>query len=102
MKLLNFVKHKTAGWIGVVYLNKTGEKRVCNGAFDWPLPAERESKGDIVQALNVDLTKFFHLLDRSCENPLSGMGQIRNMVCAELGYGKLCELKKQWKEELDK
>ena len=36
-KIINFVRHKTAGWAGVIYLDKKGQKRVNNGCFDWPL-----------------------------------------------------------------
>ena len=48
-KFQNFVQHKTAGWVGVVYLDESGNRRVCNGCFDWPLTSEREGKVNVVQ-----------------------------------------------------
>lgn len=88
-KFLMFVKHKTAGWVGVVYLSEDGKMRVCNGVFDWPLTPEREEKVDTVQAKDVDLTTFFRLLNRSCDNPFSGMGRIRNIVFAQTGISSM-------------
>ena len=48
-EIVNFVRHKTAGWAGVVYLDKRGQKRVNNGCVDWPLTQEREEKLSVVE-----------------------------------------------------
>lgn len=48
-EIVNFVRHKTAGWAGVVYLDKKGQKRVNNGCFDWPLTQEREEKLSVIE-----------------------------------------------------
>ena len=51
-KFQNFVQHKTAGWVGVIYLDEADKRRVCNGMFDWPLTPEREEKGNVVQNIS--------------------------------------------------
>lgn len=84
-KFQNFVQHKTAGWVGVVYLDESGNRRVCNGCFDWPLTSEREGKVNVVQKAEADFTRFLHLLNESCERVVIDMLPVCDMVYAELG-----------------
>ena len=84
-KFENFVQHKTAGWVGVIYLDEADNRRVCNGMFDWPLTPEREEKVNVVQKTDADFTNFLRFLTRSCNDLVINMSSVRDMVCAELG-----------------
>lgn len=84
-KFQNFVQHKTAGWVGVIYLDEADNRRVCNGMFDWPLTPEREEKVNVVQKTDADFTNFLRFLTRSCNDLVINMSSVRDMVYAELG-----------------
>lgn len=65
-EIINFVRHKTAGWAGVIYLDKKGQKRVNNGCFDWPLTQEREEKLSVIEKNSDGVKNFLDRLGMSC------------------------------------
>ncbi len=69
MKILNYCRHKTACWEGVLYENDRKETRVSNGLFDWPLTPERREKLELVE--HIDVQKIISYLRlRSTGKPL--------------------------------
>lgn len=69
MKILNYCRHKTANWEGVLYENDRKEIHVSNGLFDWPLTPERREKLEMVE--RIDVQKIIsYLLLRSTGKPL--------------------------------
>ncbi len=53
MKFLNYCRHKTAEWEGVLYEDNRKETRVSNGLYDWPLTPKREEDLEIVERIDV-------------------------------------------------
>lgn len=69
MKILNYCRHKTANWEGVLYKNDRKEIRVSNGLFDWPLTPERREKLEMVERIDVQkIISYLRL--RSTGKPL--------------------------------
>ncbi len=62
MKFLNYCRHKTAEWEGVLYEDNRKEIRVNNGVCDWPLTPKRQADLEIVERIDVPkLVSFLEL-----------------------------------------
>ena len=63
MRIINLCRHKAAGWDGVIFLDKSGEVKVTNGVFIWPLTPHRLESLAFVET--VDMDKILHFLSGS-------------------------------------
>lgn len=79
-RILDFVRHKTAGWAGVVYLDKKDQKRVNNGCFDWPLTQEREEKLSVIEKSSDGVKDFLDRLDINCANLFTNMNYVHDLI----------------------
>jgi len=52
LRLVNFCRHKTAGWEGFIFLNVHGEAQVTNGICIWPLVPRRMDSLEIVETVD--------------------------------------------------
>lgn len=53
MKILNYCRHKKAGWEGVIFEDDFGKRQVTNGIAIWETTEKRLSQLELVNTINV-------------------------------------------------